>query len=463
MYKFIIMTQKWEERKRESMSLSIKKKILISGISVGLTTTIAVAVSVPVLMNNHQQSSSINTPSANIASYPESDTFSLNLIAKNQDDLNSQLSNLFSNDVLSSSYASYFQKASDYKNVNVIFNENSGNIITKIFTLTITPKNNFKWDNGGDDAKLINVNLSNLSITSNNSILKNDSVESLDGIYKLNYSDLSSSVYDSKTLNSFLDSSFDKSKLGGTYSNVDIKYVVNSANFESSTFNIEITPSFGHSWSDGSTSSKIKEITINYSDAVKDSNYPTTDVLKTSVNIGNESISVNSLQTALKNILDNGSLFNGLVSKKLYKNVNLLLPSNASEDGKTFKLTIIPKAGHLWTDGSFEPKTITITIYNLVSNWDATLIVNDTFTGKLSYSNQSSFTSSIRGLIERQGNNFVKFLQNGNAYKNVNIAYAPGTPSFSTKTFKLYVSPILGHAWADNGTTGTRVVTVIVL
>ena len=452
-----------KKREIKTMSLNTKKKILISGISVGLTTATAVAVGVPVSMNNHQQSSSTDVPTTNVASYPASDTFDLSLTASNDADLNSQLSTKFGNsDILSSNLTSHFSNFSKYQNVVATFDENSGSVSNKTFTLTVTPKENFKWSNGKNDGRKITVTLSKLSTTSNDPTLNKDSTESLDGTYKINYSSFGDSVKDDSTLNAYLSAGFKQENLGGSLTSVIASFVAGSAKFNGFTFEVSLTPISGHAWSDGTTTVKTKEVKINFIDAVKDASAPTTDTLKTSVNIGKVTMTSATLQEALTSILNNGSLLNGLVSKNLYNNVDLSLPSDASKDGKTFQLTLTPKAGHLWTDGSIGSKTITVTISNLVNNWDATLSATDTFTGKLSYSNQSSFTTAVCDLIEGQGNNFVNFLQNGKTYKNVNIAYAPGTPSFSTKTFKLYVTPMAGHAWADNGTTGARVVTVTV-
>ena len=452
-----------KKREIKTMSLNTKKKILISGISVGLTTATAVAVGVPVSMNNHQQSSSTDVPTASLASYPSEDKFTKNITTSSNDDLNKQLSALFGSDALSSGLTSYFEGFASYKNVIATFDANSASVTSKTFTLIVTPKNGYKWSDGNNDGRKITVTLENLIVNSNDSTLSKDSSESLDGTYKISYSSFGDSIKDDATLNSFLASNFGKDKLGGTFDNVDVTYITDSAKFNGFTFEVKLTPTSGHAWSnDGTTTSRTKEISINFTDAIKDADAPSTDTLRTSVNIGKGTMSSATLQDALKSILDNGSLLNGLVSKNSYKNVDLSLPQNASEDGKIFKLTLTPKKGHIWIDGTSASKTISVTISNLVNNWDATLSATDTFTGKLSYSNQSSFTTSVSDLIESQGNNFVKFLQNGNSYKNVNIAYAPGTPSFSTRTFKLYVSPMKGHAWADNGTTGARVVTVTV-
>ncbi|WP_083755109.1 hypothetical protein [Malacoplasma penetrans] len=123
-----------------------------------------------------------------------------------------------------------------------------------LFTIKITPKSGTAWYNGSTQPRTISVSF--------DSAVPVASVSSTDNFsYELSTSDVSNdSTFNTKLESLFKDQNNVKKYLSGNYSNVNLTYVKNSANFATKQFQVTATPSGNYLWSDYTKT--VKTITI---------------------------------------------------------------------------------------------------------------------------------------------------------------------------------------------------------
>lgn len=193
------------------------------------------------------------------------------------------------------------------------------------------------------------------------------------------------SVYNSQGLNRYLGTNvftrsinFTYLKNFSSYSNVDLKYVDGSANFDTGTFQISATPKKGYVFATREAS-KIINVSLNlYVSKAADASVAQSDSLIGNIDLSANSIIDNStLNTYLIKLLgvdsskmvSKATLLNNYVK---YRNVNIKYVDNSADfANKTFKLSVTPNTGHTWVDGSSSSKTVTVSLEYATSNVSA--------------------------------------------------------------------------------------------
>ncbi|MDE6894383.1 MAG: hypothetical protein K2J02_03355, partial [Malacoplasma sp.] len=171
---------------------------------------------------------------------------------KNNGDLNNYLKQLFSTDQSANLVDSEGNSA--FKNVRVIYYEQSANLQNRSFKIYVYPKDGHTWvDSQSRNSYMLEVKISNFvihdikdsltpkrSITFTSTIIGNMKTDAefnnyLTNLFKTNQqSNLLPAVTDYK------------------FKNVSISYVANSANLSAKSFAVNVAPSQGHAWADGS-------------------------------------------------------------------------------------------------------------------------------------------------------------------------------------------------------------------
>lgn len=140
-------------------------------------------------------------------------------------------------------------------NVDITFVDGSAKTEGNTFKVNVTPKSGFVWSNGEKDSKEFTVTT---SVTLNDAIAPASTDNFTSSISSKEVTN--NSTFNAKLTDLFKDNNNLK-KLSGTYTNVSISYVSNSASYNNSQFKISVTPTSGHAWSDGSKDAKTITIT----------------------------------------------------------------------------------------------------------------------------------------------------------------------------------------------------------
>lgn len=279
--------------------------------------------------------------------------------------------------------------------------------------------------------------------------------------YNLTKSDLSS-VNDNVSFNTYLSTAFDVSKLFGTYDNVDISYVDNSANYLLGTFSIKAIPTENSEWEDGTRTEKTYEVILNITNSTCDATSAFSDEYIGTINVGNGGTN----KDIISKLKEDNNFKNNLVnySYDKYKNVSIEIIDNSGNiSNKTFQLKVTPILGHKWIDNTFSSRIINVNISNLITNWDSTVptLLTDKFIGFFDniIIDDLTFSDAITQYFKTK--TIKESLQFSSIYKNVNLEYVEKSASFSQKAFSIKATPIKGHAWVD-GTTNEKNIRILV-
>ncbi|MDE6894093.1 MAG: hypothetical protein K2J02_01820 [Malacoplasma sp.] len=245
-------------------------------------------------------------------------------------------------------------------------------------------------------------------------------------------------------------------KNNSQYSNVSISYNNNSANFENSSFEINLTPVENASWNDGS--SEVKTIPVDLTNLVKD-NDKSKDVdesvyatVPTNPKYGEtiEVVDFDAFESWLKAYFDSNKLTG-------FENVSVVYKKDSSNyEAKTFKVIATPLNGYTWSDGSKTSKEIEVSA-------DVVQPEKPAITNDASVSNSISYSDKIEVSNDAEFNNYLiknfSDLKLVGSFKNVSVKYINNSASFASKTFKVTATPKDNHVWTD-GTTAAKTLTV---
>ncbi|MDE5841425.1 MAG: hypothetical protein K2H11_00405 [Malacoplasma sp.] len=246
-------------------------------------------------------------------------------------------------------------------------------------------------------------------------------------------------------------------KNSSQYSNVSVLYNVNSANFDNSSFEINLTPIENANWADGS--SETKTIPVSLTNLVKNNQSSGDDksqddyaLIPTNPKYGEtiEVIDFDAFESWLKAYFDSSKLSG-------FKNVSIIYKKDSSNyDTKTFTIVVTPLSGFTWSDGTTVSKEVVVSVDLVqpkppVINNDASIPSNTSYSEKIEASNDKDFNDYLV-------KNFKSEKLSG-TFTNVVVSYVSNSANFSTKTFKVNTVPKDGHAWTD-GTTTIKTLTV---
>lgn len=296
-----------------------------------------------------------------------------------------------------------------YENVTLTFtaeNQKNTNYNQNIFFITATPNDGFKWSDNTNEARDIQVTWTNLPRIADASYPTSSAFT-----VTLNKN---GGIKDSSTLNTYLNTLFSSStdaqsniykylKDSSKYSNVDITYNLNSANYDQNICSVTITPKSGHTFSDNTTAGRKVNVSLTIDKNTWSAAVPTSDTFAKSIEIADATNSLKLdtyLKTAFKNTSDGASLFK---NKSLYTNVTVEYDNmSANYDANTFRIKVTPKTGYAWSNGSTETKKITVGA-NINKNFSA----YDTKT--LNTTNSNYFTSTPYLIITDNNNTTVTY------------------------------------------------------
>ncbi len=238
------------------------------------------------------------------------------------------------------------------------------------------------------------------------------------------------------------------------YSNVSISYKNNSANFENSFFEINLTPVENSYWSGGSN--QVKSISVILANLNKIENQ-TPSLLRDAAIPENvkysqsiEATDSQALESWLKQNFDNKNLSG-------FENVNVVYKEgSANFDTKSFKVVATPLDGHEWSDGTVVSKEVEVSVEitqpkPVIEN-DASIPATSSYSDKIQVSNDSEFNEYLN-------KNFAVEKLSG-TFANVDVKYVSNTANLESKSFKIAATPKANHAWTD-GTTTEKTITVI--
>ena len=269
-----------------------------------------------------------------------------------------------------------------------------------------------------------------------------------------------SQAEDSQSLNTFLYTKFhgvtanvnsffkETTENKDALSNAVVEYVSGSASYEKSTFQVKITPSDGYTWEDSTNLSRTLVVQM--------PNLDKTAWVLTAPQSLNYSAKIDT------NTVTNSAQLNSFLSNKFelaYLNVgneNLSVSyvnNSASFENKSFQVSLTPKSGFAWTDGTTVSKSVKVTA-NLVKV--ETLSKTSKYSSNDKYRNPINLgqASSSKSLDRFLDNDFrITNLQKTNEYSNVYMEYVKGSADYDANQFKIKISPLSGFAWADGTTT----------
>lgn len=367
----------------------MNKKLLLIGLGSSLVVGAAiVGVSVSVINHRHSSNSNINKPE-NIPSTPETkpdssdknpesnpvdSTIASNSLTGYYNLTFENTITIISTDTLNAYLTSGLKLENlggSVSNVKVTYVPKSANYENSTFQVLLTPNEGYSWSDGTNTriTKTLTIKVSDAK--NDSSIPENDTltVDINIGNTSGDDSDMQNAIENlannsknkniSDYLNNYLSS---QSK----YSNVNISIISNSSHVDKKTFDISATPKLGHTWSDGSSNSKIITVSINNVISKWDSSVTRTlDTFTGKLDSYNNQL---SFSNAIVNFMNNYSqnisdyLANGSSSSTPgYFNVQFKYsPNSADFNSKSFKLLVSPQEGHAWCDGSTSEKTITV-------------------------------------------------------------------------------------------------------
>ncbi|MCF0217423.1 MAG: hypothetical protein HUJ42_00050 [Malacoplasma sp.] len=134
--------------------------------------------------------------------------------------------------------------------VNFAYVDGKANFDKGVFQVDVTPQSGYTWQD--DSTRIITATVK----------IEQMSLKDADITTNLNYSiGLNYEVGSNQKLDAYLQSNFSLNQLKGSFQNVDIVYKKGSANYNSKTFQVTVTPKVGHIWKDNIY--RIMDITVN--------------------------------------------------------------------------------------------------------------------------------------------------------------------------------------------------------
>ncbi|MDE5949249.1 MAG: hypothetical protein K2G54_00050 [Malacoplasma sp.] len=265
---------------------------------------------------------------------------------------------------------------------------------------------------------------------------------------------------DKDTLNDYLYSKFhegtsqsydvfkDLLENNSEFANVNIEYVENSANYESSSFEIKVTPIQDYSWNDKTNESKNILVEIPNLDKTEWTSIVPQSLSYSATIDGKDVKNTSQLNTYLSNSFSSSNL--NLDTKLDAK----LIENSASFENKNFKVAVAPKSGFAWTDGSSKAVEVTVSVKISELKYDAASISNDNYKVSLNL-NQVSNSKAFNEYLMK---NFRAMdLEKFALYKNVEIKYVENSASYDTNQFKVSITPVAGHAFSDDKSIEPRI------
>ena len=268
-----------------------------------------------------------------------------------------------------------------YSNVSLSFtnsNKTNTNYNSNIFFLTATPTGTAKWSDGTASPREIQVTWINLPRTADASYPSSSSMKDL----SLNRN---MGIVDDNSLNNYLNKTFSNSSSTSQslskflnnfvdFKNVDVTYVPNSADYDSMTCLVSVTPKGGHTFKDNSIKSVNVKVSLNIDKNYWTCSVPSFDDFTKKISL-DDATNTSTLNAFIsKTFKDNSKNLSSILNcYSQYKNVTIAYTNgSANYDANSFTVTVTPTSGFSWSDGTRTARTVKVkaNIDQNFSNYD---------------------------------------------------------------------------------------------
>lgn len=389
--------------------------------------------------NNNDTTSYVATLSTNEYNY--SDLVKITPVTNDKKDIQIALRNYL--EVKQIEILNYIKMYNGNSNIDVklLFDTLNYDATNTYFNASVTPitvnGNKYKWDDNTTTEKIITIKVTNISIASriamapasdfyNNYIeLNEDNDAALNR--KLASLDLSKTFVDHSSNKDF-------------YKNVSIEYVQNTANINSKTFKIKVTPNNGYTWDDSSKNPKTVDISLTnlkvkipWIDITNGMKVESAEVHGVTSLQYNKIVIVNDLSAStIINKID--SLKNDITSlvSKYYesrvKNVDIVYDKNKiipTSYGYAVEYQFQPKEGFTWSDSQNKNDLVfRVLVPNIYTSSNAFLASNNQpgiSVSNIKYNefyNNNDFAKILNGDVVNKGLLYSKYI----LLKNNNVS-----------------------------------------
>ena len=403
----------------------MKKKILLSGLSAAVAVTAACSISIPVASNNNasQQSTSVVTPDQQPNPTPTPGT-----------DDQGQGGN------------------------------NQGNDTP---TPTPTPGDDQSGNQGGDSQG--GDQSGETPTPTPEPVVENFAFAPSVASYTKKIT--SSEAYDTDSLNTYLKTNvgttYNETDWSGNFSNVSIKYVDDSANFNDATFSLIATPNENYTWTNGTKNAVNVTVYLSNLEKIQKASWVPTGTFKYGVDITPQI----AVDTAKLNTYLTSSFDATKISLPLTNLTATYVANSANYANKTFKISLTPATGYTWSNGTNEAKQVDVAlnvipldntkVVTLPSQWTLNAVGN---------ADKFGWQPDLASRTSKWGLDVYRDLSSSPAFKNLtyvgvdasvaatNVSIQNGTEA----TFGVKLQPASGYYWSD-GSNGTKTVTAHVI